>query len=93
MADRVIAVKIIIDGGESVKELETIQDALATIEDELRNLSKNDAAATAALAFEELNKVVEDNVLSIQELGTAADNYKNILHVKKQKEFKFGLIL
>lgn len=76
--ERVIAVKMVLDGGESVKELETIQEALSAIEDELRNVSKASAQKTAEEAFRELNKVVEENVLSIQELGAAADNYKNI---------------
>ena len=36
MAERVIAVKMQIDGGESIKELETISEAIGSIEDELK---------------------------------------------------------
>jgi hypothetical protein len=78
MAERVIAVKMTVDGKESIKELENIQEAMAAIEDEIRNVDKTMAASTAEEAFRELNKIVDQNALSIQELGTAADNYKNI---------------
>ena len=78
MAERVITVSLNIDGSQSVEELESISEAIATIEDEVRNLSNANAVGGAEEAFRELNKIVEENVLSIQELGAAADNYKNI---------------
>jgi len=59
-------------------ELVTINKQLTTIEDDLRNLSKEIGKGEAAKAFNKLNAIVEKNVLSIQDLGVAADNYKNI---------------
>jgi len=59
-------------------ELVTINKQLTTIEDDLRNLSKEMGKGEAAKAFNKLNAIVEKNVLSIQDLGVAADNYKNI---------------
>lgn len=55
-----------------------LSEEIATVEDELRNLSKNEAAEQSVKSFNRLNKIVDENVLSIQELGAAADNYKNI---------------
>lgn len=78
MAERVIAVKMQIDGGESIKELETISEAIGSIEDELKNLDQESAKSTAAESFRELNKIVEENVLSMGDLGMAAEQYKNI---------------
>ena len=78
MAERVIVVELNIKTGDSGKELESTKQALEYIEDEIRNIDKAVAKESAKSAFEALNKVVDENVLSIQELGTAADNYKNI---------------
>ena len=43
MAQKVIAVKLDIDGGKSQKELKTIEETLTDIEKDLRNISKADA--------------------------------------------------
>lgn len=64
--------------GEMSGELQTINQQLTGIEDELRNLSKEVSKGEAAKAFNKLNGIIEKNVLSIQELGVAADNFKNI---------------
>jgi len=53
-------------------ELVTINKQLTTIEDDLRNLSKEMGKGEAAKAFNKLNAIVEKNVLSIQDLGVAA---------------------
>lgn len=63
---------------ELVAPTKTLNQQLAKLEDELRNLSKIDAVEKAKKAFIELDKIVDENILSIQELGMAADNYKNI---------------
>ena len=78
MAERVIAVELQVNTGDSSKELQSVKSQLEGIEDEVRNVSKATRESQAAASFEKLNKVVDDSVLSIQELGTAADNYKNI---------------
>lgn len=78
MAERVIAVELQVNTGDSSQELQTVKSQLEGIEDEVRNVSKATRESQAAASFEKLNKVVDDSVLSIQELGTAADNYKNI---------------
>ena len=64
--------------GKTAGELQTINQQLTGIEDELRNLSKEASKGEAAKAFNKLNGIIEKNVLSIQELGVAADNFKNI---------------
>ena len=64
--------------GDVSAELLTINQQLTGIEDELRNLSKETSKGEAAKAFDKLNGIIEKNVLSIQELGVAADNFKNI---------------
>lgn len=66
----------IIVSGEG--ETKTVKGELESIEDVLRNIKKDAKDQTAKKAFAALNKVVDESVLSIQELGTAADNYKNI---------------
>ena len=78
MATRVIAVKLTIDGKESIEELESVQDALSHIEDGLKDLDKEMAKGVAEEAFRELNKVVEESALTMSELGFAAEQYKNI---------------
>ena len=85
MAEREITVSLKLDpkgfeqGANVVEgELLTINEQLGKMEDELRNLSKEAGQEVAKKSFEELNATVEKNILSIQELGTAADNYKNI---------------
>jgi len=60
------------------EETQTLAEAITEVEDDIRNVSKASAESKAAENFEKLNKIVDENVLSIQELGTAADNYKNI---------------
>ena len=85
MAEREITVSLKLDpkgfeqGANVVEgELLTINEQLGKMEDELRNLSKEAGQEVAKKSFDELNATVEKNILSIQELGTAADNYKNI---------------
>ena len=78
MAEKVIAVKLDIDGGKSQKELLTIEETLTKMEKELRNISKSDAAAKTAKSFEELNQIVDESALSIQDMTKAMDNYINI---------------
>lgn len=78
MAERVIAVKIKIDGKESIEELESVQDAMSHIEESLKDLEKESAKGVATEAFRELNKVVEESALTMGELGFAAEQYKNI---------------
>ena len=85
MAERVITVALNVDASGAEQglaqvdnELLTINEQLVGMEDNLRNLTKEIAKGEAAKQFEKLNKVVEKNVLSIQDLGVAADNYKNI---------------
>lgn len=64
--------------GEINQEMITLAEQIAEVEDGVRNLSKDVAKGEAEKAFRKLNKIVDENVLSIQELGAAADNYKNI---------------
>jgi hypothetical protein len=78
MAEKVIAVKLDIDGGKSQKELLTIEETLTKMEKDLRNISKSDAAAKTAKSFEELNQIVDESALSIQDMTKAMDNYINI---------------
>lgn len=78
MAERVIAVELQVNTGDSSQQLESVKTQLEGIEDEVRNVSKATRESQAAASFDKLNKVVDESVLSIQELGTAADNYKNI---------------
>lgn len=59
-------------------EAKTVKESLEGIEDAVRNVKKEFKEGIAVTQFEKLNKVVDESVLSIQELGTAADNYKNI---------------
>lgn len=85
MAERVITVSLNLDatgvetGAQVVEEsLLTINQQLVQMEDELRNLSKETSQEVAQASFDKLNNSIEKNVLSIQDLGVAADNYKNI---------------
>ena len=78
MAKEELEFNIKVNAGDSVKELETVKSSLEGIEDELRNVKKATRGDVAAAQFKKLNAVVDESVLSIQELGTAADNYKNI---------------
>jgi len=78
MAEKVIAVKLDIDGGKSQKELLTIEETLTKMEKDLRNISKSDAATKTAKSFEELNQIVDESALSIQDMTKAMDNYINI---------------
>jgi len=64
--------------GDSESQILSVKEALEGVEDAIRNVSKASASDAAAEQFEKLNKIVDESVLSIQELGTAADNYKNI---------------
>ncbi len=78
MAEKVISVKLDIDGGKSQKELLTIEETLTKMEKDLRNISKSDAAAKTAKSFNELNQIVDESALSIQDMTKAMDNYINI---------------
>ena len=78
MAEKVIAVKIDIDGGNSQKELLGIEETLTKMEKDLRNISKIDAAAKTEKSFKELNQIVDESALSIQDMTKAMDNYINI---------------
>ena len=85
MAERVITVQLNVDSSGAVAGLEpvegellSINEQLVEVEDSLGNLSKEIAKGEAAKAFEKLDAIVEKNVLSIRDLGVAADNYKNI---------------
>lgn len=64
--------------GDVAQEAKSVKEQLEGVEDTIRNVSKASADKTAQKQFQELNRIVDENVLSIQELGTAADNYKNI---------------
>ena len=48
MSERVIGITMTLDGKQTVKEAENITEAIASIEDELRNVSKASADETAA---------------------------------------------
>lgn len=63
---------------ETGQEAQTVEKQLIGIENDLRNLSKEAGKGGASKAFDELNSIVDKNVLSIQDLGVAVDNYKNI---------------
>lgn len=85
MADRVVVMQLDVDASGAVEglnkadqELINLTEQIAEVEDGLRNLNKTVAKDEAAKAFQKLNKIVDENILSIQELGAAADNYKNI---------------
>lgn len=72
------AIKIEIDGGASVKEIQSIEEGLTAMEKSLRNLSKGNALEGAEKSFKELNSVVEENALSVQDMTKAMENYVNI---------------
>jgi len=78
MAEKVIAIKLDIDGGNSQKELLGIEETLTKMEKDLRNISKIDAVAKTEKSFKELNQIVDESALSIQDMTKAMDNYINI---------------
>lgn len=75
---RAIEVTVTLDGGKSVQELETIEEALTAMERSLRNLSKDEALERTQQNFKELNVIVEENALSVQDMTKAMENYVNI---------------
>jgi hypothetical protein len=77
MAEEIIF-NLDVNTGDSAKEIESVKEGLEDVEDALRNVKKESRQDVAAKEFAKLNKIVDESVLSIQELGTAADNYKNV---------------
>jgi len=77
MAEEIIF-NLDVNTGDSAQELESVKEGLEDVEDALRNVKKETRQDVAAKEFAKLNKIVDESVLSIQELGTAADNYKNV---------------
>jgi hypothetical protein len=75
---RAIEIEVNIDGGDSVKELQTVEEALTGIEKNLRNISKSDVAEKTAANFKAINAIVEENALSVQDMTKAMESYVNI---------------
>lgn len=78
MATKTLAVNLEIDGGKSQKQLKTVQGTLKDIEKDLRNISKVDATAKAEQSFNDLNKAVDENALSLKDMTKAMDSYISI---------------
>ena len=78
MATKTVAIKLTLDGGQTVKELESIEESLTEIEKELRNLSKSNATKGAEANMANLNDIIENNALSVQDMTKAMENYVNI---------------
>lgn len=74
-----------INSGNSVdefeKDLRTIEERLTGIEKGIRNVNKSDATKEAEKNFHALNRIVEEGALSVQDMGKAIENYKNIAAV------------
>ena len=71
MATKTLAVNLEIDGGKSQKQLKTVQGTLKDIEKDLLNISKVDATAKAEQSFNDLNKAVDENALSLKDMTKA----------------------
>lgn len=78
---RVVAIKLEFDGGQAVKELNSVEEAVNAVEKELRNLSKKDALQGAEDNLKNLDRIIGENALSVQEMTKAMENYKNIAAV------------
>lgn len=73
------------EAARNAKELESkimgAEDALNDLEKQLRNVRNADAVEVTSKAFQDLDRIVDDNALSIQDLTKAAENYLNIAAV------------
>lgn len=78
-----MAETIIIKGEVDIddSDLSSTEEKLTGIEKAIRNVSKADALSAAEKNFEELNKVIKDSALSVQDMGKAVENFKNIAAV------------
>ena len=77
MAEQIIF-DLEVNTGDSAQQVTTVKEDIEGVEDAIRNVRKEAREGIALEQFEKLNQIVDDSVLSIQELGAAVDNYKNI---------------
>jgi hypothetical protein len=72
-----LAVKLTIDGGESIKELQLVEQQLKNIEDELKVIGAS-GTGDFEQQLKDLNAVVKNSTLTWGEYGKAIEQYQNI---------------
>lgn len=75
---KAVEIEVNIDGGDSIKELKTVEEKLIDVEKGLRNVSKASAESAAEKNFKAVNKIVDESALSVQDMTKAMENYVNI---------------
>lgn len=88
MAEEKLIFNLRVVTGDSAEEINTVEDALAGIDQSLKEINGNDMQGIEN-AFKDLNDVTEKNALSFAELGDAATKYMN-LAAKAGKESPVG---
>ncbi len=76
MAQKVIAVKLTLDAGQSVDELEKVENGLKDVDTALGNISNDDKAIEDT--FKNLKKQVDSGTMSIKQMGKAVKDYQTI---------------
>jgi hypothetical protein len=77
--ERVVGVKIVFDGGDSVKEVEKLEESLKGVNNETEKLNENAKELTGIeKEFEDLNKKVSKGGMSLREMSKAMKEYRDI---------------
>lgn len=75
--EKVIAVDLVIDSGDSLNELKLVEDKLNLIEQSIKEVNSSDDKGLEN-QMKALNNVVEENNLNWSELGKTIEQYQNI---------------
>jgi predicted nucleic acid-binding Zn-ribbon protein len=77
--ERVIGVKIVFDGGDSVKEAEKLEESLKGVNNETEKLTDNAKELTGVeKEFDDLNKKVSKGGMTLKEMSKAMKEYRDI---------------
>lgn len=79
MAQKVIAVKMTLDAGQTVNEIENVEQGLKGVDEQIENIN-NDSKQLSQTekAFAELNKKVESGEMTMRQMAKAVKEYQTI---------------
>jgi hypothetical protein len=79
MAEKVIAIKMTLDAGQTVSEIENVEQGLKGVDEQIDNINNDSKKLSQAeKSFADLNKRVESGEMTIKQMAKAVKEYQTI---------------
>jgi len=79
MAEKVIAIKMTLDAGQTVSEIENVEQGLKGVDEQIDNINNDSKKLSQAeKSFGDLNKRVESGEMTIKQMSRAVKEYQTI---------------